>query len=55
MTVTITNILGQELYTVPVTEGNGIITIQLKPEWSGHLLVTFKGDFGQVTKKLIKL
>ena len=55
MTVTISNILGQELYTAPVSEGNGIITLQLNPGWSGHLLITFKGDFGQVTKKLIKL
>ena len=55
MMVTINNILGQELYSAPVPEGNGIITLQLNPEWSGHLLITFKGDFGQVTKKLVKL
>jgi len=55
VTVTISNVLGQQLYAGAVTEGNGIITLQLNPEWSGHLLVTFKGDFGQVTKKLVKL
>lgn len=55
VTVTIHNILGQELYKQKVSQGNGTITLQLQESWKGTLLTTFEGDFGIVTKKLIKL
>ena len=53
--VTITNLLGQRLYNNAVDSGNGIITLNLNPAWNGTLLITFEGEFGQVTKKIIKL
>lgn len=55
MTATITNVLGQELYHNTVPNGNGVVTLQLDAEWKGTLFITFSGDFGQVTKKVIRL
>ncbi len=49
------NILGQKLSTTTIVEANGILTLALNKEWKGMLLVTFEGDFGKVTKKIIKL
>ncbi len=53
--VSIYNILGQKLNTTTIVEANGILTLALNKEWKGTLLVTFEGDFGKVTKKIIKL
>ncbi len=53
--VSIYNIFGQKLNTTTIVEANGILTLDLNKEWEGTLLVTFKGDFGKVTKKIIKL
>ena len=53
--VSIYNILGQKLNTTTILEANGILTLDLNKEWEGTLLVTFEGDFGKVTKKIIKL
>ena len=53
--VSIYNILGQKLNTTTIVEANGILTLGLNKEWKGTLLVTFEGDFGKVTKKIIKL
>ncbi len=53
--VTITNLLGQIVATQKIESGNGVITLDLNPEWEGTLLITFEGDFGRVTKKVIKL
>jgi agmatine/peptidylarginine deiminase len=53
--VSIYNILGQKLNTTSIVEANGILTLALNKEWKGMLLVTFEGDFGKVTKKIIKL
>jgi len=53
--VSITNVLGQHLYNNSVNSGNGTITLNLDQEWSGTLFITFKGHFGQITKKIIKL
>ena len=53
--VSIYNILGQKLNTTTIVEANGILTLDLNKEWEGTLLVTFEGDFGKVTKKIIKL
>ena len=55
MEVSIYNILGQKLSTTNIVEANGILTLALNKEWKGTLLVTFEGDFGRVTKKVIKL
>jgi len=53
--VSIYNILGQKLNTTTIADANGILTLALNKEWKGTLLVTFEGDFGRVTKKVIKL
>jgi agmatine deiminase len=53
--VTITNILGQELYNKQVTQPNGTLTLQLQDSWRGTLFATFTGQFGSTTKKIIKL
>ena len=53
--VSIYNILGQKLNTTTIVDANGILTLALNKEWKGTLLVTFEGDFGKVTKKIIKL
>jgi len=53
--ITIHNILGQELYKTLIENGNGIISLNLNKTWNGTLFVSFKGDFGRITKKVIKL
>jgi agmatine deiminase len=53
--VTITNVIGQKLFSNQIQAGNGVINLDLNPEWKGTLFVTFEGDFGKVTRKIIKL
>jgi agmatine deiminase len=53
--LTITNLLGQRLAVQKIETGNGVITLDLNQDWKGTLLITFEGDFGKVTKKIIKL
>jgi len=53
--VNVFNILGQKLYETTIDNGNGIVTLNLNQEWAGTLFVSFKGDFGIVTKKVIKI
>jgi agmatine/peptidylarginine deiminase len=55
MKVTITNILGQELFHNDFTNVAGELSLDLKAQWQGTLFVTFSGDFGNVTKKILKL
>jgi agmatine deiminase len=53
--ISIHNVLGQELFETELDSGNGIIKLNLNDAWSGTLFITFKGDFGSVHKKIIKL
>ncbi|MCW8982222.1 agmatine deiminase family protein [Altibacter sp.] len=53
--ITIHNILGQRLYETTIDHGNGTISLDLNANWKGTLFVTFQGEFGTVTKKVIKL
>lgn len=53
--VSIHNVLGQELYETTIENGNGLLNLALKDSWKGALFVSFKGDFGKITKKIIKL
>ena len=53
--VSITNILGQKLFAQDIQVGNGVFSLDLDSEWKGTLLVTFEGDFGTVTRKVVKL
>lgn len=51
--VSITNILGQTLYSQGIEDAHGALQIQLQPQWQGTLFVTFSGDFGSITKKVL--
>lgn len=53
--VTITNTIGQILFSNKIQAANGILSLDLQPEWNGTLFVHFEGDFGKVTKKVVKL
>ena len=53
--ISITNILGQTLFTQSVENANGVLRFDLKPEWNGTLFISFDGDFGKVTRKVIKI
>jgi len=53
--VTITNMLGQKLFTDTIESGNGTVSLNLMPHWNGTLFISFEGEFGKVTKKIIKL
>ncbi len=53
--ISIYNILGQELYKTSIENGNGIITLNLNPNWKGTLFVSFEGNFGRISKKISKL
>lgn len=55
MTLSITNILGQTLFEQKMENANGIITLDLQTEWNGTLFISFEGDFGKVTRKVIKI
>ena len=53
--VSITNVLGQKLFSQTIQAGNGVFNLGLNPEWKGTILVTFEGDFGTLTRKVVKL
>lgn len=53
--VTITNTLGQTVLQQTIDNASGLFTLDLQSNWKGALFVTFSGDFGQVTRKVIKL
>ena len=53
--VSIFNVLSQKLNITTLENGNGILTLELNNQWKGTLFVTFEGEFGKVTKKVIKL
>ncbi len=55
ISISIHNLLGQELFETEIESGNGIVKLNLNAEWSGTLFITFEGDFGLVHKKIIKL
>lgn len=55
MQVSIYNVLGQQLMTRSIENANGVITLELNPEWQGTLFVQFEGNFGQVNKRIIKM
>ncbi|QNJ97241.1 agmatine deiminase family protein [Constantimarinum furrinae] len=53
--ISVHNVLGQRLYRTAIANGNGTITLDLNANWKGTLFVTFEGDFGVVTKKVVRL
>jgi len=55
ISISIHNLLGQELFATELDNGNGIVKLNLNDDWNGTLFITFEGDFGIVHKKIIKL
>ena len=53
--VTVHNLLGQKLDEITIDSGRGTMKLQLNRTWQGTLFITFEGDFGRVTKKVIKI
>lgn len=53
--VSIYNILGKELFKQNIEHAHGNIELGLRQNWKGSLFVKFKGQFGEITKKIIKL
>jgi agmatine/peptidylarginine deiminase len=53
--ITISNVVGQTLFSQKLEAGNGVVNLTLSPEWTGTLFINFEGDFGKVTKKVVKL
>lgn len=54
VSISVTNILGQALSKKTVENPNGTIRIDLDSNWNGTLFVTFEGDFGKITHKIVK-
>ncbi len=53
--ITVVNTLGQTLYKNRISNGHGIIDLDLNLNWKGILFIVFEGDFGKLTKKVVKL
>lgn len=53
--ISIVNTLGQILYSNEIEQAHGIINLQLNDAWNGILFVVFEGDFGRVTRRLVKI
>lgn len=53
--VTVINALGQTLYKSKINNGHGIVELDLNLSWKGILFVVFEGDFGRLTKKVVKI
>ncbi len=51
--VSIYNLLGQNVFTQKIDNGNGKLTLNLNSSWKGIYLVNFEGEFGKVTKRLV--
>ncbi|MFT5102418.1 MAG: agmatine deiminase [Candidatus Latescibacterota bacterium] len=54
LNIEIFNALGQQLAFQTVANVNGTMELPLQDHWKGVLLITFSGEFGSVTKKVIK-
>ena len=55
ISISIYNLLGQELFETELDNGNGIVKLNLNDDWIGTLFITFEGDFGIIHKKIIKI
>ena len=53
--VSVVNTLGQILFEKDLSNCNGVIELQMNTSWNGMLYVIFEGEFGRVTKKLVKI
>ncbi len=51
--VSIYNVLGQKVFTQKLDDGNGKLMLNLNPSWKGVYLVSFEGEFGKITRKLV--
>ena len=52
--VTVTNLLGQTLWQTELQGQAGVFQLDLQSSWSGVLMVNFQGDFGSITRQVIK-
>lgn len=52
--VKVFNMLGQQLMDQQIEQANGIFSLDLRPDWSGTLLVVFDGEFGTIRKRVQK-
>lgn len=52
--VKVYNMLGQQLMDQEIQQANGILSLDLRSDWSGSLMVVFQGDFGTVRKRVLK-
>ena len=52
--VKVYNMLGQQLMDQEIQQANGILSLELRPDWAGTLLVVFDGAFGTVRKRVQK-
>lgn len=46
-------VLGQSLMEKEIENPNGRVTLNLNSSWKGVYLVSFEGEFGKITKKLV--
>ncbi len=51
---TVHSILGEQLHTAVMQVERGDVTFDLNTTWNGMLFFTFEGDFGTITKKVLK-
>jgi len=51
--ISVYNLAGQKMYQNSIENANGKITLNLNSSWNGIYLITFEGEFGKVTRKLI--
>lgn len=49
------SVLGDKLFENQLENPDGKITLNLNPSWKGVYLVSFEGEFGKVTRKLVVL
>lgn len=55
VTISIYNSLGQKVYAKKIVSKGGVVTLNLKDNWIGLLNVVFKGEFGEVNRRIIKM
>jgi hypothetical protein len=51
---TVYSVLGEKLFENSQQVQNGKLLFNLNPTWNGMLFFTFEGEFGTVTKKVLK-
>ncbi len=55
VSIIIYNLLGQKLYENTMSISKGKISLNLNESWKGTLLISFKGSFGTIHRKVVKI